>query len=89
METMTGRLSNLWPWKNKFAENDAQNIPGTSREERLNRAIGPYETMVFKLQSLLIWENPFMSSIFVVGMNLLFWYDLGVVTVFTGLVLFA
>jgi hypothetical protein len=73
METMTGRLSNLWPWKSKIAENDTQNIPSTSREERLNRAIGPYETMVFKLQSLLIWENPLISTIFVVGVNLLFW----------------
>lgn len=72
-ETMQGRLSNLWPWKNRVPVNAAENVPSASQEERLNRAIGPYETMVFKIQSLLIWENPVMSTIFVIGVNLLFW----------------
>lgn len=73
MESVTNLLSNLWPWNRNTNAGEPNNSPET-REERISRVMRPYEAFVVRLQSLLIWENPVMSCIFVVAVNLLFWW---------------
>ncbi|XP_059476633.1 reticulophagy regulator 3-like [Neocloeon triangulifer] len=72
MDRMTGLLSNLWPW-NANANIGEPSTMADSGQERISRAMRPYEAFVVCIQSLLIWENPVMSCIFVLAVNLLFW----------------
>ena len=42
-------------------------------EEKLIELLNPVEPLVMRLQSLLVWEYPRQSAVFVVLIHVLFW----------------
>lgn len=45
-------------------------------EDKLASKLKQYENYVFKTQSILMWENPAISILCVISVNILFWYVL-------------
>lgn len=61
-------LNRLKFWKRTRNEPVVQ-----SDEERLANSLRHYESYVFKTQSILMWENPSVSILSVIMVNILFW----------------
>ncbi|KAF4532220.1 hypothetical protein B566_EDAN004306 [Ephemera danica] len=70
VESMAGRLSNFWPWKKGINENAAGAMSTASQEERLNRAISPYESMFIVTAEFRLYSVVCLTMLIVFVYNL-------------------
>lgn len=67
---MTDWFSRVFRWKNRGNETAVHIV---TEEEHITRALRRFEPHVIKLQRVLIWENPLLSVLCVLVVNILFW----------------
>lgn len=67
---MTDWFSQVFRWKIRGNETAVHIV---TEEEHLTRALRRFEPHVIKLQRVLIWENPLISVLCVLVVNILFW----------------
>lgn len=67
---MTDWCSRVFRWKNRGNETA---VPIVTEEEHITRALRRFEPHVIKLQRVLIWEDPLLSVLCVLAVNILFW----------------
>ena len=67
---VTDLFSRVWHWK--FTKNETAVLVVTE-EEHLTKALGKYESYIIKVQRVLVWENPIISILCILAVNLLFW----------------
>lgn len=67
---MTDWFSRFFHWKNRGNETAVHIV---TEEEHIIRALRRFEPHVIKLQRVLIWENPVLSVLCVLVVNILFW----------------
>nr|XP_050043997.1 reticulophagy regulator 3-like isoform X1 [Dermacentor andersoni] len=73
------RVLQLLAWSREFLRIGFEgqlNVAGTGDREHdcvLERVLGPFEAHLISIQSLLIWERPYVSATAFVAVNCLFW----------------
>lgn len=73
MASVRNALLRLWPFKTDATDGHGSQCGRKTEARKITRVLGPWESSVVSLQSILIWERPGTSSGAVVAVNVLFW----------------
>ncbi|XP_045121138.1 reticulophagy regulator 3-like [Portunus trituberculatus] len=73
MSSLKNVLLRLWPFKTDTTDSHASQCGRKTETRKITRVLGPWESYMVSLQSILIWERPGTSAAAVVTVNVLFW----------------
>lgn len=73
MASLKNALLRLWPFKTDNSDSLAPQCGRKTETRKITRVLGPWESYMVNLQSILIWERPGTSAGAVVAVNVLFW----------------
>lgn len=79
MATARSQVQGLLAWSRDFLRSGFGRVVDTSdgydseRDSTFVRLLGPFEAYLVSIQSLLIWERPYLSAVALVAVNCFFW----------------
>ncbi|XP_076047596.1 uncharacterized protein LOC143029085 [Oratosquilla oratoria] len=73
MAALRSILYRLWPFKSENNRGNSEQHEQKDGTKKITRVLGPWESYMVTIQSILIWEKPPKSALSVVAVNVLFW----------------